>query len=593
MSSGDRLEINLQPQLPRQVGQAANVTTSPYILRSRYENFYPDQQASYTTNGMQEIRVRVSTQDQFLDMQKSYFRFKIATKLLIGGQPDANRHFGKAGVHSIFESVRVRSATGTVLAECNNYKTLAPIILSTTAGQELLKSTGAPSGVWHTDDQVYRSNEYEPFLPLLDWATALSTWTLDTKRLVIAHTEITGLGIGVGDLVRFGETSGVPQMGYVTEMNWVSGVSSEIYLSDSSPLQTDKIGNLTSADLGTTLINYIQVAKQRIYRGSSSYAANHLGGADTNVAALTDTTVGAYTEVVFNPLLGFTNQMQWLAAFVMDGGVYFELKLHDKPEITLTTPSYSSSASGAFSGAEMRIKDVRYIAHLIQANDTLRQTYHNLYRDGGITHRYINYFHKRDNDVNTTNSINRTLNVGKRGVRYMFLVQQDDRSVTTNIASSTHRRVNTYNYSCGTFQRMKLDKYEVRALSMRFPQDQEIDMTTDNALNEPLQILKSVVGAAGLGGLSISPYEWRSENIDGASVNESSKFIIAIQLGKSNEPHTGLDLKRTHVNYNLTYSGDHKPDATDALISTRYLNFFFAYDTIMVLNKAHNVTVFD
>lgn len=563
-----RAKTVLTPVLPMQSQQPAMVTASPYMLRARHEQFPATVQSTYDKNN-NRIRVSISSQDSFADLRNSYFRCKVATKLLYGTGVDSSRRFQRAGILSLFERVHVQTTSNAHILDSTKSSMLAAMLKKVGLTSDSIDSFGEVSGA--SEANAFRENVNSTKL----YTEGGGNYTVADKKLLITVASTDNNFVVAGDIVHFCTNAGNTFSGVVAGVVRSSATALDLYLSDISGQGT----RLPTADLTATTVS--------VERYQKPLAANQLACAPVGVTETAAIVDGDYTTITFNLAEPFFQQKQWFPLFLLNGGINIDLYLKTSPELAIKS-SLAPIIGQTFSGAAIYVKDIYYVCRLVQASDTLKASYLNLFDTDGIRMRFTSFTHKSDIKSKGASNYVGIHSPGKRGVKFLLANIQDERHNTPGTQDVAFPIINSATSdSDGEYLRAGLNEYSFRALSLRYPLDSAIDISNDNMMNEPLQILQNTVSVP-ISKMNIYPDEWRSTLLE-VDQQESKSLILSTLFAKTHDANTGMDFNNTSIQVEYAMA----PHAVNiTAIKNRYFNFFFAHDVLLHFHKSHQVVVF-
>lgn len=186
--------ISVKPAQPVQTMVPSISSTSKHVLRRRQVEVLPNAQVSYSYSGSNQIEITLSSGQDFIDFSNSYLRADITCTLSRNGSDDTTKFLSEGGLHSVFQEVRLETATGTVLERVDEYRKLVALMSQLTESKEVVDINDAVSG-----DSV----GFEDYVPerLLKDAFADTASTVGGTANAEYRTVYTGAigGAGSGD----------------------------------------------------------------------------------------------------------------------------------------------------------------------------------------------------------------------------------------------------------------------------------------------------------------------------------------------------------------------------------------------------------
>jgi len=474
------VSIKMLDELTPQQPSSANML----VLQRGFHEFYPNSQVNYSFNSNDRIQIDLYDQHRFLDAKSSYLKFNLTCKVKENVDDDAKDYPDKSldvgGAHALFKRVTIKSHSGTVLDDCDQYGMYSAIESYLTDDAEYVEHVGQSWG-----DSVSGGDYVVPYAPE---AKVLLVQTVTGAANALTLSAAVGYVIVPGD--RF-EVSGVTY----TATAVVAADATSIPVTPNPAVADPAVA------AGTPLYRLIAPI-------SSTPSTRKVAASTVNYLITMKLKSGLFKQDKYLPLMLMKK---------------LQLELHlQRPQLAFN----SGRVLDANDFMDFSISNIRFVASLCELDRSIIDEYAQMF-NSGISYSFQSVAHYASSLSNNTD-FNLIINNQMRNAKSVVSVIVDSEFTNLTTAQSSD--------SISSFQKKDLIEWQYKAGSVSYPLTGPVRTDAlDPTMSETFTHARDALRAQEFHGYvcRISPPQWRS-----------GKVILGARLERSDQAdqYAGLDL---------------------------------------------------
>lgn len=554
--------IEINPLVPIESVYPTIHSSNKHILSKRLVEIRPTSNVAFSYAGNNQIEFNISSLSDFLSFAESYIRMDVTCTLNNGGVNATSKYLSEGGVHSLFRTLEVYTATGTLIQRVDRYNKLYAAM-----------STGKHSAEY-VDSVLWRA---------LDSTKAVSDEALVQDQLTVVLAE-----------VAYDHTGGAAEQ-LLTLAASAADARAE------SELQ---VGDLLRIE--TAVLNY--TCRVLTIESDSTVTVEGLPAADITASAVTNIQkikaprkiqpmrqVGANTASIvacWQPMVPLFQMSEWMPLFLLNGGIRIVMTL-ENPAFSLVCPQEPSGVG--YAAENVSIANPVFMASMIQPDDNLHQDFKDKFMGNGISIPFHAIDHYLDiQSGGGSGTFVSQINANVRSARYILSKIQNARAETVSGRTGDSGKSTFTCDSIAQGLKAGLSSYLVSSGSDRFPQSKPIDTTSiDNGeLQIEFERALEMVGSQQRG--RYHPVQWQERSsfvneYEATEIADSQRLVLASDLSRHATPFSGLDLTlspiRVELEFDAQYQLTDKDGSSNGVNSDRYFHHWLVSDSLVNISN--------
>lgn len=551
----------VKPHLPSQAVVPPIQSSSKHVLRKQFVEVPSNNSSSeFKFSGTDRIEFDINSPSSFWDPTQSYVRLDLTTDLTYEGQDDLSRYLAEGGAHALFRNMSVRTQSGVEICRVENYNRWYAMMASTMMSRDYvdraLHREGDSADGYSQVDGFVSSNLKE----LTGSAFAYDETGGASEKLLTGTASKFLDELRVGDLI--------------------------VLVDDDGISNTLEVGSITSNTVANLLGGGADITANTAKVFRPSYQSNRAKIAQTDNSSL-----------CFQPALPFLQMADtWIPLFLIKGGLRICMEL-ERPEYVICSPK--SLVSAGWTGADYAISNPYYVCAMIQPDQSLAESYLQMYKAQGLAYHFINIHFQSDFiSAGSTGRQNLVVNAGVRSARNAMCKIQNLRAQTVTAATVNGGKSTFTADSIAMGLKANLNEFQIESGSERFPLSGPVDCSSiDNS--ELMAHLQETIGSLGV--VMSNPRflreQWQeiASNIEPfeqgavAGKADSDRLVIACNFARDSSPFTGLDLSLNSLNiqpnFDAVYQLTDDDGSSNAVNAALYWLTFIQYDAVLSLSQ--------
>jgi len=518
--------------------------------------------SSFSFSGTDRIEFDINSPSSFWSPLESYVRMDLTTNLTYEGQDDLSRYLSEGGAHALFRSMTVRTQSGVEICRIENYNRWYSMMASTMYSRD------------YVDRALHREGDSADGFSMVDGFVSADLREIQGTAFAYDDTGgsleqlLTGTGSKFFDDLRVGDV---------------------VLLFDndlsSLPAEVTAVLSQTTATITTPIVSDFTANTCKVFR--PAYQSNRAQIAQTDASS-----------VCFQPALPFLQMAEsWIPLFLIKGGLRVSMEL-ERPEYVLCSPK--SLVSSGWTSAGFTISNPYYVCSMIQPDQSLAESYLQMYKTNGLAYHFINIHFQSDYiSAGSTGRQNIVVNPGVRSARNVMCKIQNQRAQTVTAATVNGGKSTFTADSIAQGLKANLREFQVESGSERFPLSGPVDCSSvDNA--ELMVQLQETIGSLGV--VMSNPRFLREQWVEKASNIEpyeqgavggradSDRMVIACNFARDASPYTGLDLSLNALNiqpnFDSVYTLTDDDGSSNSVNAALYWLSFVSYDATLSVSES-------
>jgi len=556
------MSLVIKSHLPSSAIVPPMSSSSKHVIQNRMVEIPANISGSYSFTGNSRIEFDINSASDFIDFTKSYVRFNLASTLSFEGQNDLSRYLAEGGAHSLFRTVEITTSSGVRISRLENYGRWYAMMSSVLAprlyvDQALHREADGSDGYSQTEGYVSPNG----------YAVTGTAFAWDASTLLLTGTGSTFLkDLRVKDIVV------------------IEDVNLESHVGVVESVLTNTTATVTFSKADDIAGNILRVLKPQAQSTRNRMAVNS-------------------STVSFQPAVPFLQQDSWFPLMLVRGGLRVSMDL-ERPEYVLSSPH--SVISAGMTNAGVTISNCYYVCNMITPDQSLSQSYLNMFKNSGISYSFLNYNHQMDViSAGSSGRQNIQMNAGVRSARHLLCKIQNIRAQTVTGGAVNGGKSTFTADSIAQGLKANLAEFQVESGSDRFPLSSPLDCTSvDNAeLYASLQNVFDVMGSS-LSQPRFLPEQWAevASNVEPFEQGvvptgrvDSDRLVIGVNLARDSSPFSGLDLSLNSLNIQPNFDASYTlvdDDGTTPVSSPLYWLSYLGYDATLNLSANGGIKVF-
>lgn len=572
------MSLKIQSQIPIKASTASSSlsSSSAHIVRTNQVEMPAQINGTYSYSGNSEILIDINSPSDFIDFQNSFLRFRLTNaSLKNNGVEVDDRYLSEGGGHALFRSVSIETQSGVVIQRIDRYN----------------KYYASMSNILHSQEYVNKAlhREADSFEPVSQVAGGTPPFPV-AGQFAYDHT-----GGAAEKLITFssGATSDLMEVGdflSLSKLNSTDANNGGYFCKITSvPTPTTiTVEGLPPVDITATAGQTIVVIKS----GTAKAVRNRV--CVDAVAASSD----AKPEICLSLGLPFLQMTELFPLMLVRGGLRLRIQL-ERPEHVLCAPT--DVVSNGFT-ADYSIANVYFVAHLLTPDESLAQSYVELYKNAGIAYSFDGVdFNLLTSDSSAWNgSQSYRIQSGARSLNSLMMKIQDVRHESVS-AGNAALGLNTYQSDCVAFGTdLGLDEVQIEIGSARFPYSRPLNLRSKSKCEASAQLQKTFGVFGNPAGVMRPNYERfsgeRASNdyweTGGFKKDRADRFLLAVSTAKDQlSPFTGVDARLAPVFVNLKGSSAFTTPDGLTTASTAYILTWLTYSSVLQMSSDSGLTV--
>jgi hypothetical protein len=537
----------------------------------RQQNTFGQQNDSslYTGNISQKLTFYISDSRGMLDGPNSYITGEFEARVLTNNDVPIEAYLDEGGVHSCISQITLKSGSATI-ERIEDYAKIYNIMRFATVGEEHVDSVE-----WQALDSSADAGELVPknnFGCVSELGALTGTVTLGAAGAMAGALTVFTTELNVGDRVQVVDATG----GYtsIVTILTITSNTAATYSPQAAP-----VGAAGSAPY------LIQGVTTKYEKRPMRYLAVN----SRSASGLTSGTVKM--RFTMKLMLKFLSHKKYIPLALFPAPL--ELDIEFNPARLCLTECTVGGAATAGAKFGYRILNPRFMASIIEVDDTNMAEHVSAYEQGGLQYPFMS-FRRYVNRLQTSETNAQfTFQTNLISARAVYTVLCNEASQETDVVAAQPAK------SQSNFEKSGVTRYRYNSGALRFPDSRDV-LTDDFSGSEAFAQLNIAVNhhSNTLHDTMIDVHAWSEGNyfddtagdFAGASkTNVATKFIFAAALAKHGSSFmTGIDLSTQFLQLDLSKAPN---DLQGNAHTAKQVKTFILYDSALLLSRSNGLLV--